>query len=417
MAVVPDRSLRPAETLRGVGCGAGSSLISSATSASFTFIVSPPKATPRHNHAIPNLDLHGRGLAAAGPHAAAASPAAPPAHPPAALGRRPPPNLRNLVHGRGSSRLGPRCPGIRDESRQLLSGFSELCLERRLLSRRGRRLPHRLRLGLPPHLVPRRRGLVAERRELRTQHALIGLILLHPLDQSRHVSLSRAECCHRVGQHVLLQPQPPRDGQRVGPARDAPQQPVGRGHSDVVKLDARILKGRVVVLERLERGVVGGAHGERGPVGQPAQHRRAQRRSLGRVCPRANLIQQHQRGLRGAPQDRLDACHVGREGRERLDQRLLVANVGHHYVEPRNAGRRAVDARLAADGPQPRLGHQHGETEVLEGDRLAAGVGPGDHDGADMAWQLVVLRHHARRLRRLSRRRRQQQRMEQARES
>jgi hypothetical protein len=43
---------------------------------------------------------------------------------------------------------------------------------------------------------------------------------------------------------------------------------------------------------------------------------------------------------------------------------------------------------------QPGLAHQRQQTHRLEGHRLAAGIGPGDHQGIRLRVELDVDRHH-----------------------
>ena len=73
-------------------------------------------------------------------------------------------------------------------------------------------------------------------------------------------------------------------------------------------------------------------------------------------------------------------AHVGAEGGERLLDALLVADVG---VDGGEDGQAA--ALVGGDG-QAGLGHQAEQADGLEGDGLAAGVGPGDEqDGVRFA--------------------------------
>eukprot|EP00965_Chrysotila_dentata_P236488 6201341-Pleurochrysis_carterae.AAC.2 len=82
-------------------------------------------------------------------------------------------------------------------------------------------------------------------------------------------------------------------------------------------------------------------------------------------------------------QDSLYARDVRREGRERLHDGLVVADVGHHLVEVghpdgRRRRRRVAASASAAHDPQPRASHQRSQAKRLERHRLAARVGAGD---------------------------------------
>ena len=90
----------------------------------------------------------------------------------------------------------------------------------------------------------------------------------------------------------------------------------------------------------LQPGVVGGRQHQRAALHQAprAPPGRAPRPRRDRCRP-ADLVEQHQRA-RSAPPSRIadQAAHVGREGGEAAGDRLLVADVGQHPVEDRQAG-------------------------------------------------------------------------------
>ena len=107
------------------------------------------------------------------------------------------------------------------------------------------------------------------------------------------------------------------------------------------------------------------------------EDRPAQRGPFGRVGARAQLVEQDER-LRGRPgQDLADPPDVRREGRERLLEALLVADVGEDVVE--DGELRALGGRDVQAG----LGHDREQADGLQGDRLAAGVRPGDDQDAE----------------------------------
>jgi hypothetical protein len=96
-------------------------------------------------------------------------------------------------------------------------------------------------------------------------------------------------------------------------------------------------------------------------------------RALRRIRARAELVEQHECPWPGRRDDPDDRPQVPREGRERLRDRLLVADVGEHVPPDREpaAGRRGhVQARLV---------HEAEQSERAQRDGLAAGVRTG-HD-------------------------------------
>ena len=126
---------------------------------------------------------------------------------------------------------------------------------------------------------------------------------------------------------------------------------------------------------------MGGGDDHAVEVEQLLQQRAGQRRALGRVGTGAEFVQQDE-GLRaGGLDDAHDVGHVRREGGERLFDRLLVADVGEDVVED-------GDARAGLGGHgQSGLGHQAEQSDGLERDRLAAGVGSGDQHAAGVGGQ------------------------------
>ena len=133
--------------------------------------------------------------------------------------------------------------------------------------------------------------------------------------------------------------------------------------------------------EDLELAVVGRGDDHAVEVEQLLEQRAGERRALGRVGAGAEFVQQDE-GLRaGGLDDPHDVGHVRGEGGERLLDRLLIADVGEDVVED-------GDARAGLGGHgQSSLGHQAEQSDGLERDRLAAGVGSGDQDAAGVGGQ------------------------------
>ena len=113
-----------------------------------------------------------------------------------------------------------------------------------------------------------------------------------------------------------------------------------------------------------------------------------ERRALGRVGPRAQLVEQDEGARASRLDDPDDRAEVTREGRERLGDRLLVADIGEEVAPDREPA-----ARLGRH-VQTGLVHQAEQAERPQGDRLATGVRAGDHERGIAVAQSDVDRDH-----------------------
>ena len=91
----------------------------------------------------------------------------------------------------------------------------------------------------------------------------------------------------------------------------------------------------------------------------------------------------------GRRRDPHDRAQVAGERRERLRDRLLVADVGEDVAQHRQA------APGIGRDVQAGLVHERQEPERSQRDGLAARVGPGDDQRPEVAPELDVDRHHA----------------------
>ena len=80
------------------------------------------------------------------------------------------------------------------------------------------------------------------------------------------------------------------------------------------------------------------------------EQRLGQGRALGRVGAGAELVEQDQRARPGRLDDPDDRAQVAREGRQRLGDRLLVADVGEDVAEDRQPAAGARPARGGRPG-------------------------------------------------------------------
>ena len=122
-------------------------------------------------------------------------------------------------------------------------------------------------------------------------------------------------------------------------------------------------------------------------IQQCGENRLGQRRALGRVGARAQLVKEHERIRRDLREDAYDVRHVSGEGRKRLLDGLFVADVGEHVVK--DCQLRAMLRRHLQAG----LRHQRKQTGGLERHGLAAGVRAGDDQRGEVRAQTDVQRN------------------------
>ena len=171
------------------------------------------------------------------------------------------------------------------------------------------------------------------------------------------------------------QPEPLGDGEGLAAAGQADGQPVGRRQRVEVELDRGVARPRRRVGVGLELGVVGRRRDDRPGPDEVVEQRLGERRALGRVRAGTELVEQDQGARAGRLDDRGDPPQVPGEGRQRLGDRLLVADVGEHVAPDRQA------AALGGRDVQPGLVHQAEQAERPQRDRLAAGVRAGHDEG------------------------------------
>ena len=187
---------------------------------------------------------------------------------------------------------------------------------------------------------------------------------------------------------MLGQPQLPRDLEGVRLADVADVQPILGLQRLVVELDGGVLGAGVGERVGLQVADVGRDDRAAADAVELVEDRPAQGRAVGRVGARPELVEQDQRARRRLAQDLADPPHVRREGRERLLQALLVADIGEHVVEDREL------RALAGRDVQAGLGHDRQQADRLERDRLAAGVRAGHDQDLKSNPEIHVDRRH-----------------------
>ena len=158
-------------------------------------------------------------------------------------------------------------------------------------------------------------------------------------------------------------------------ACDAPgvphQQAVGRLEGAGIELHRGVREAGHVVGERLELAVVGAREDRRPPVGHRGEDRLGERRALRRVGARADLVEENQSSVLKLSKGLRDIPDMPAEGGERLFKALFVADVGPDAGE-------GGEPNVEGGREEPALDHEDDQSDRLDRDRLAAGVGTGD---------------------------------------
>jgi hypothetical protein len=142
-----------------------------------------------------------------------------------------------------------------------------------------------------------------------------------------------------------------------------------------------------VVREGLERAVMRGRDRECAALEQRLEHRLSQRRALDGIRARAELVEEDQAPL-GGVLDRLGHAPQMREERAHVrEDRLLVADVADHAIEPRD--------HAARGGRNGKPGHreEREEADRLHRDGLPAHVRPRDQEHPRLGIELQIERN------------------------
>ena len=190
-----------------------------------------------------------------------------------------------------------------------------------------------------------------------------------------------------VRDYLLRHAQALRDGEGVGLAGDAHQQPVGRAQGRHVELAGGVhdaLGGRGV---DLQLRVVRRRRDDGAVLPRVLDYGDGQGRALGGVRACAQLVEEDERIRAAFTKYAHDVCHVRGKGGEVLLYALLVAYVREHGSEHGHA------APVRYGQVQSAGGHDAHEAYGLERDRLAAGVRAGDDQGVVVAAEGEVYGH------------------------
>ena len=177
------------------------------------------------------------------------------------------------------------------------------------------------------------------------------------------------------------------DGDGVAFAGRADPQVVGRRERLGVELDRGVVDAVVIEGVGLQHAQVRGDHGQALAPAKLVERRLADRAAFIGVRAGAQFVQQDQASRVGLGENVAKALHVPAERRQRLLQRLLVADIDQHILEDPHRG-------AAPHGDvQAALGHHRQKRDRLEAHGLAAGVGSGDHEDVEVQAKPHVDRH------------------------
>ena len=168
------------------------------------------------------------------------------------------------------------------------------------------------------------------------------------------------------------------NGKGVRFAGDADEQAVGRPQRLHVELARGVHDALRAHGIELQLGIVRRGRHAAAALAAELDERIGERRTLGRVRARAQLVKQHERVAVTVGNDVDDILHVGGEGGQRLLDGLLVADVRQHLPEDGDG------AAVVRRNVQAALRHQCQKADGLERDGLAAGVWAGDDERVEI---------------------------------
>ena len=227
----------------------------------------------------------------------------------------------------------------------------------------------------------RRRGLGVGRRDARLLELcgeLRPLSLCLP-ERSLERPMQLREMRVRPSEDRTVQAETLGDGEGVRRAGQTEVQPERRPQCLRVELHARVAHSRRAQRERFELRVVRRRRHQDAALAQRFEHRHGEGRSFVGIGAGADLVEEGEISAIRVRERRDDVAQMGREGGERLGDRLLVADVGEDLRDDRHS------TSWSGGDLQAACGHHREQTDGLEGDRLTAGVRAGDDKDGDVA--------------------------------
>ena len=154
-----------------------------------------------------------------------------------------------------------------------------------------------------------------------------------------------------------------------------------------VKLARRVDDALCAHGVELELGVVRRGRDFRAALAAELDERDRQCRALGRVRACTELIKKNERGVVADFENIHDVFHVRGKCRERLLNRLLVADISKNTVEDGN------EASVVRRNVKAALCHEGEKSQRLERDGFAAGVGAGNNERVKIGAEADGNRH------------------------
>jgi len=186
------------------------------------------------------------------------------------------------------------------------------------------------------------------------------------------------------GDDAWVEPQAVCDRQRVGAPRQTDYQFVGWTECVQVEFEAGVGDAFGGMGVRFQLGVMRGDNGRDSLFEHVVEYGARQSGTFLGVGASAELVQEDKRTVVGTLEDPRQLGDMPGEGRKRLLNGLLIADVSKNI--PKDA-----DPRTGLGGNlQPGLRHQRHQPNGLQGDGLAAGVGTGKHHREDTAVEFEV---------------------------
>ena len=210
--------------------------------------------------------------------------------------------------------------------------------------------------------------LLAQPLCLRALALHIRAALFKPRNNRFKSSVLSADVALRPTDYLLVESELTRYCKRIRLSGRADYQPVGRAQRFEIEFAARIAHPVGIKSELLKLGIVRRRRAERARLPHPLEYRDGKRRTLYGVGARTELVEQHETAASRPLCYIDDADHMRREGRQRLLDALLVADIGEHAVKYTD------DRALARRQMKSRLRHKHKQSERFQRYRLTTRI-------------------------------------------
>ena len=187
--------------------------------------------------------------------------------------------------------------------------------------------------------------------------------------------------------HALRDAQLFADEERIGFARHADAQLIGRAQRVQIQLTAGIDNALGFQSKHLQLRVVSGGHQQHAAAAQLFNDGHSQRSTFGGVGTGTKLVQQHQCVRHGKLQNAGDLFHMTGEGGKALLNALFIADIHQKFVKYADL------AALVSRDQKAALRHGAQQARCFQGDGFATGVRSGDDQRIVIPAQSNIHRH------------------------